>query len=299
MRLNGKTALVTGGAGGMGAAIAARFGEEGAAVAVVDLDLAGASTVAAGLERGLALQADIGSSPDVDAAFAAATSALGPIDVVVHAAGLDDRRTKQQLAEPREGPLNVTLNMSDEQWHDQIRVNLDGTFYVVRAALRGMIPRRQGSIVTIASIGGITGCFMVNYCAAKGGVLALTRSVAQEVWSQGIRVNALAPGQIDTPMLRRNPQATSPSPVVGRFRAADRGRRGRPVPGQRRLELHHGRDDHRERAPAHDLNVGFSAIAGQARAVNVWKYAPSSRPASCVASGSPTSATPPLSRSRI
>jgi 3-oxoacyl-[acyl-carrier protein] reductase len=217
MRLTGKSALVTGGAGGMGAAIATRFGQEGAAVAVVDLDLDGAGAVAAGLERAVALRADVGRSADVDAAFADATSALGPIDIVVHAAGLDDRRTKAQLAESGGGPLNVTMNMSDEQWHDQIRVNLDGTFYVVRAALRGMVPRHQGSIVTIASIGGITGCFMVNYCAAKGGVLAFTRSVAQEVWSQGIRVNALAPGQIDTPMLRRNPQATAPPPLVGRF----------------------------------------------------------------------------------
>jgi 3-oxoacyl-[acyl-carrier protein] reductase len=157
----------------------------------------------------------------VDTAFEQAGGVLGAIDIVVHAAGLDDRKIKADMAAQRDGPINITMHMSDEQWHEQIRVNLDGTFYVVRAALRAMVPRQQGAIVTIASIGGLTGCFMVNYCAAKGGVLAFTRSVAQEVWGQGIRVNAIAPGSIDTPMLRRNPLVTAPPPSVGRFGRPD------------------------------------------------------------------------------
>jgi 3-oxoacyl-[acyl-carrier protein] reductase len=217
MRLAGKVALVTGAGSGMGAATARLFGAEGARVALVDLDHEAARSVAAGVAGALALKADVGSSAEVDAAFAAAADALGPIDVLVHAAGIDDRKTKAEVAAGAGSPRSFTMEMSDEQWHDQIRVNLDGTFYVVRAALRGMVPRRQGSIVTISSIGGMTGCFMVNYCAATGGVQAFTRSVAQEVWHLGIRVNSIAPGSIDTPMLRRNPLVAASPPPAGRF----------------------------------------------------------------------------------
>jgi NAD(P)-dependent dehydrogenase (short-subunit alcohol dehydrogenase family) len=216
MRLAGKVALVTGAASGMGAAVATRFGSEGAAVALIDRDLEPATAVAGGIERGMALCADIGSSAEVDLAFEKTVETFGQIDLVVHAAGIDDREIKADLAAAG-GAADITMRMSDEQWHEQIRVNLDGTFYVVRAALRAMVPRQQGSIVTISSIGGITGSFMVNYGAAKGGVLAFTRSVAQEVWRHGIRVNSIAPGYIDTPMLRRNPLAKSPPALAGRF----------------------------------------------------------------------------------
>ena len=201
----------------MGAAIARRFAREGAAVAIVDLNLAAARATATDLPNGIALGADIGDSSAVDGAFSEAIATLGPIDVVAHAAGVDDLKTKGELAAGPPGPTNFTMQMSDEQWHAQIRVNLDGTFYVVRAALRSMVPRRQGSIVTISSVGGITGCFMVNYSAAKGGVLAFTRAVAQEAWVHGVRVNTIAPGYIDTPMLQRNPLVTAPPALAGRF----------------------------------------------------------------------------------
>jgi 3-oxoacyl-[acyl-carrier protein] reductase len=217
MRLGGKVALVTGAGSGMGAAIARLFGAEGARVALVDLDDEAARSAAVGIEGSISLHADVASSSDVDAAFEAAAETLGPIDVVVHAAGLDDRKTKAEVATGSGAPRSFTMEMSDEQWHQSIRVNLDGTFFVVRAALRGMVPRRSGSIVTVSSIGGITGCFMVNYCAAKGGVLAFTRSVAREVWDMGIRVNSIAPGSIDTPMLRRNPLVAASPPPGGRF----------------------------------------------------------------------------------
>jgi NAD(P)-dependent dehydrogenase (short-subunit alcohol dehydrogenase family) len=223
MRLSGKIALVTGGASGMGAATAARFAREGAGVAIVDRDATGVHAVAAGLDGVLPIVADVGTSAEVNAAFASAVERLGPIDVVVHAAGIDDTQTKAAAAAAasRGEPLNVTAEMTDEQWRDHLRVNLDGTFYVVRAALQGMLPRGAGSIVAVSSIGGITGCFMVNYSAAKGGVLAFVRAVAQEVWSRGIRVNAIAPGLIDTPMMRRNPLITAPPANVGRWGSAD------------------------------------------------------------------------------
>lgn len=201
----------------MGEAIALLFGREGAAVAVLDLNETSARAVAARIDRALALGADVGDSAQVDRAFAQAVELLGPIDIVVHAAGVDDLKTKADAAASKGAPTNFTMEMSDEQWRANLRVNLDGTFYVVRAALRVMVPRRSGSIVTISSIAGLTGSFMVNYSAAKGGVLAFMRSVAQEVWTQGVRVNAIAPGMIDTPMLKRNPLVQGPPATLGRF----------------------------------------------------------------------------------
>ena len=217
MRLERQVAVVTGGGSGMGAAIARRFAEEGAAVAVVDISAAAAEKVAGDLPGAVALPADVASSAEVDAAFAEAVDLLGEVDVVVHAAGVDDLETKAQLMAGDGGPTTFAMSMTDEQWHRQIQVNLDGTFYVVRASLRSMIPRRRGAIVTISSVGGITGCFMVNYSAAKGGVLAFTRAVAQEAWAHGVRVNTIAPGYIDTPMLQRNPLVTAPPALAGRY----------------------------------------------------------------------------------
>jgi len=217
MRLDGKVALITGAGSGMGAAIARRFGAEGASVAAVDLNVEAARATSAELRHSVALRADVGESAQVDEAFSRAVATLGPIDIVVHAAGVDDLKTKAEIAARPPGPTTFAMDMSDLQWHDQIRVNLDGTFYVVRASLRGMVPRRAGSIVTISSVGGITGCFMVNYSAAKGGVIAFTRAVAQEAWAHGIRVNTIAPGFIDTPMLQRNPLVTAPPALAGRY----------------------------------------------------------------------------------
>lgn len=178
MRLNGKAALVTGAASGMGAATAALFGREGARVALLDRDQQALRTVAGEISGSVPLLADIGDSAAVTAAFTEAVRQLGQLDIVVHAAGIDNRKTKDEIAASDGKPLDITAEMSDEQWHDHLRVNLDGAFYVVRAALRVMLPRGSGSIITIASIGGITGCFMPNYSAAKGGVLAFTRAVA-------------------------------------------------------------------------------------------------------------------------
>jgi 3-oxoacyl-[acyl-carrier protein] reductase len=221
MRLDGRVVLVTGAGSGMGAAISKLFGREGASVALLDLNLDAARREAAEVERSVAVGADVGDSAAVDRAFAGAAEALGPIDIVVHAAGVDDMRTKTDLATRPPGPTTFAMDMPDDQWHEQIRVNLDGTFFVVRAALRSMVPRRRGSIVTIASVGGITGCFMVNYSAAKGGVLAFTRAVAQEAWAHGVRINAIAPGYIDTPMLSRNPLVTAPPALAGRYGRPD------------------------------------------------------------------------------
>src|SRR5262245_31393888 len=131
MRLSGRIALITGGASGMGAATAAVFAREGAAVALVDRDVDGLAAVARDIPGAVPLIADVGSSAEVNAAFAAAGDRLGAIDILVHAAGIDDRQTKADAAAAAASgqPLNVTATMSDEQWHDHLRVNLDGTFF--------------------------------------------------------------------------------------------------------------------------------------------------------------------------
>ena len=218
MRLEGKVAFVTGGGSGMGSATAQLFAAEGARVFIADIDEQAAISMATMCQNATAIALDITDSGAVDAAFTAVSADAGRIDVVVHAAGRDDMELKRLFAAaaPSEDVL-VTPTMTDEQWHQQIAVNLDGTFYVVRAAIREMLPRRAGSIITVSSIGGLVGSAFPNYSAAKGGVLSFTRSVAQEVWKYGIRVNSIAPGHVDTPMLQRNPLAQVPPAVSGRF----------------------------------------------------------------------------------
>jgi 3-oxoacyl-[acyl-carrier protein] reductase len=202
----------------MGAATAQLFAAEGARVIVADIDEKAAISVAKNCQNASAMALDITDSSAVDEGFRAVCAGAGKIDVLVHAAGRDDLELKRLFASSDSSePLLVTPTMTDDQWHQQIAVNLDGTFYVVRAALREMVRKRGGSIVTISSIGGLVGSAFPNYSAAKGGVLAFTRSVAQEVWKYGIRVNSIAPGHIDTPMLHRNPLAQTPPAMSGRF----------------------------------------------------------------------------------
>jgi NAD(P)-dependent dehydrogenase (short-subunit alcohol dehydrogenase family) len=219
MRLEGKVAVVTGGASGMGKATALLFAREGAKVAVFDVDESGLEAMRSELPEGLMLNVDVSDSKAVDAGFEQVKSTLGPVDVVFNPAALDDTKVKADVAKAMASgqPTNITMEMTDEQWRRTISVNLDGTFYVTRAALRQMIPRESGSIITVSSTGGLIGGPPVNYCAAKGGVLGFTRAVAKEVWSRNIRVNSIAPGPIDTPMMRRNPRMSSPPPGLGRF----------------------------------------------------------------------------------
>jgi 3-oxoacyl-[acyl-carrier protein] reductase len=218
VRLEGKVTIVTGGGSGMGAAIAQLFSAEGANVIVADIDGKAATSVAKDLRNTTAMALDITDSGAVNEAFRTVCADAGRLDVLVHAAGRDDLELKRRFAaaNPAE-PILVTSTMTDDQWHQQIAVNLDGTFYVVRAALREMLPKCSGSIVTISSIGGLAGAPFPHYGAAKGGVLSFTRSVAQEVWKSGVRVNSIAPGHIDTPMLSRNPLAQAPPAISGRF----------------------------------------------------------------------------------
>ena len=212
MILQGKVAVVTGGGSGLGEAICLRFAEEGARVAVLDVD-AQAATLTAELSGGARITADVSDSASVDRALEEAESALGPVDVWVNNAGIAAAaqaeritpRAEEQLEQASRGDavtaaLDALVRLPDDEWRRMLAVHLDGTFYGTRAAARSMARRGGGVIVNIASICGIEGCTgYPHYSAAKAGVLGFTRAVAKELIVQGIRVNAVAPGFIETP----------------------------------------------------------------------------------------------------
>ena len=214
MQLDGKIAVVTGGASGIGEAICVRFREEGATVAVLDLNVEAAKLTADIAGGGLALGTDVSDSAAVDAALAEVEDTLGPVDVWVNNAGIAGRahaqrvqpRAEQQMSEMATGTVTTALNalieVTDEEFQQMVAVHLGGTFYGTRAAARSMVSRGTGSIINIASVCGIEGCEgHPHYSAAKAGILGLTRSVAKELIQQGVRVNAVAPGFVVTPMM--------------------------------------------------------------------------------------------------
>jgi 3-oxoacyl-[acyl-carrier protein] reductase len=210
-RLAGRVAIVTGGGAGIGRAICLRLAAEGARVAVLDLNQSTAErTVTAGGGE-IALALDVSNSGAVDAAVTRVERELGPLEAFVNNAGASGaehgQRVGARLAAQRaeaaggriETPLDALVRLTDEEWRQLLAVHLDGTFYGTRAAARAMAPRRRGAIVNMASICGIEGCTgHPHYSAAKAGIIGLTRSAAKELIFQGIRVNALAPGFVDT-----------------------------------------------------------------------------------------------------
>ena len=220
MRLQDRVALVTGGGSGIGRAIALRFAGEGARVVVNDVTLAAAEQVvgeiAAAGDRGLAIRADVADSAQVRAMFEEVERTLDGLDVLVNNAGIgttsnSEGRQLREKADARimeivsgqgiQTHLDVTEHMTDEAWHRMIGVHLNGTFFCTREALRLMSRRNRGVIVNLSSIAALMGLESVpHYSAAKGGILAFTRAVAREVASRNIRVNAICPGYIDTPM---------------------------------------------------------------------------------------------------
>ncbi len=177
----------------MGAACARALATAGARVVIVDLDGAGAADVAARIGATV-VAGDVGDVAFCDGAVAEAVSRHGHVDILVNAAGTIVRAD--------------ALATSEADWHRQFRVNVDGTFFMSRAAVRDMRPRRAGVIVNFGSIwGGVGGTGHTAYCAAKGAVHQLTRAMALDHARDGIRVNAIAPGEVDTPMLRRGGRA--------------------------------------------------------------------------------------------
>jgi 3-oxoacyl-[acyl-carrier protein] reductase len=216
MRLQDRIALVTGGGSGIGRAIALRFAEEGARVVVNDVKKDAAERVAGELPAGaLAIAADVSDSAQVRAMFGEIERALGGLDVLVNNAGIgstssgEGQRIREQtdarIMEIVSGQgirthLDVTERMTDETWHKMIGVHLNGTFFCTREALKLMSRNNRGAIVNMSSVAAWGLETVPHYSAAKGGILAFTRAVAREVGSRGIRVNAICPGYIDTPM---------------------------------------------------------------------------------------------------
>ena len=192
----GKVALVTGGSRGIGRAIVLAFAERGCHVTFCyRSDRAAAATVCAAVRDAggsahavQAVQADVGQSDQAAALVAGVLAQLGRIDILVNNAG--------------EFPRRPFVEISDAEWERVLRTNLYSAFYCSRAALPAMIAAKQGAIINMASISGRRGsAFHAHYATAKGGLLALTRSLAKEAIPYGIRVNAVSPGRIDTDMM--------------------------------------------------------------------------------------------------
>ena len=194
MALTNRVAIVTGSGRGIGRAIALKLAEVGATVVVNDIDEASVNSVAEEIRamnrKSLAVMADISSPSDVDRLVETTMTTYGRVDILVNNAGI----TRDQLL----------LRMSDEDWDRVININLKSVFLCTRAVIRHMSRQRWGRIINMASIIGIVGNVgQANYASAKAGIIGFTRSIAKEVASRGITVNAIAPGFIDTPMTQQ------------------------------------------------------------------------------------------------
>ena len=216
-RLNSKVAVITGGAKGLGLSIAEKFHEEGCQIIICDILSSKADKVAKNL-KGKSFELDVSDSKQVLDVFNDINKLYNKIDILVNNAGINgfenrpdiieerNRINKAQIREYSENKtidthFDVTVNMSDFDWFKMINTHLSGTFFCTREALKIMNKSNSGSIINMGSVLGTTGGpSSPHYSAAKGGILAYTRALARELASRNIRVNAIAPGYIDTDM---------------------------------------------------------------------------------------------------
>ena len=220
-RFQGKTVIVTGGAGGIGGATCRRFASEGAKVAVFDMNLEAAQKVAAAIKaaggQAAAFQCDITSREQVDAAVAGTEAQLGPVDVLVNNAGWD--------------VFKPFVKTNPGEWAKLIDINLTGALHMLHAVLPGMAERKSGHIVNVASDaarGGSSG--EAVYSACKGGLVALSKTLAREHARHGINVNVVCPGPTDTALLAGVAEgARDPAKLIEAFKSAiPMGRLGQP-----------------------------------------------------------------------
>jgi 3-oxoacyl-[acyl-carrier protein] reductase len=198
MLLKGKTAIVTGGSLGIGSAIAVGLGREGANVALnyrkhaEEAERVAGEVEAAG-GKGIAVQADVTSFDDAQAMVARVREAFGGLDILVNNAGVNRDRT--------------IWKMSEEEWDTVIAINLKGYFNYIRAAAPVFKEQKSGKIVNVTSINGLRGKFgQSNYSASKAGIIGLTKAVAKELGAFSVNVNAVAPGLIETEMMKQAPE---------------------------------------------------------------------------------------------
>ncbi len=191
MLLKKTVAVITGAAGGIGKALAEAFAAEGAKVAIADINLEAAEETARQIGKSaIAVEVDVSNKASADAMVAKAESALGPVDTLVNNAGVS-----------YETPF---LDCSQELWDKTLNINLKGTFNCSQAAIARMLPRKSGVIINMSSQSGKSGnSHYAAYCASKFGIIGLTQSLAMEFAAEGIRVNALCPGVVFTPLWDR------------------------------------------------------------------------------------------------
>jgi 3-oxoacyl-[acyl-carrier protein] reductase len=210
-RLQGKVAVVTGAAQGIGAATARRLAADGASVAVVDLTEERAKDTAESIRAAggtaLALGCDVSNAAEADACVERVVAELGRIDILVNNAGV----TRD----------NLMYKMSDEDWDSVIDVNLKSVFLMSRAAQRHMVPAKYGKIVNLSSSSALGNRGQANYSAAKAGIQGLTATLAQELGPYGVNVNAVAPGYVATAMTAATAQRLGVTPEQAQQMAAE------------------------------------------------------------------------------